>query len=442
MKARTLPIALIIAFHITALTLFVLGAGIEYPERNRGTLLTYVFILELSLLIGFLVGTRLPTYRTAKTRTGQETRPFGSLVPLLGLAVMCALFFPEIRAYTGGSFAQFADFVRNPAEAYSLMADRVAEGRDERLPLLVAKTLSSFLVVTVLPVFGFLYFRYGRHGWKLLLASVLTLLTSIFRGTDKELFDVAILLGAAWVLARCHLLTDGNLDKRVQLLSRRVTLVSGVTAVGLVAAFSFRKSQRMEGVRYACFRNTDLCFYLDSSSPIETGAAYFLRYMTQGYYGLSVSFDAEQKTAGTGVGHSRPLQYLFEQFLGIPSSPAITGQLTDLGWTSSGAWSTGYVWIANDVTLYGVPVIMTMLGLVFGISWRQVLRRPDIPSLVVCTYSIYSMIYMIGTLQVAQNGSVYIGLLFWVLIFLNRRLAKSHGREHEYRDEGPMAPVR
>lgn len=412
MGIQNLPLRLVVAFHVVVLVLFLSGIGIDYPPRNRAVLVLYIAILEGALIAGYRLGSGVRPYDLG----GVHSR-----IPLLGLAAIALLFVPNVLAYTGGGIGNFYTFLINPAEAYALAVDRASTGREERAALIAVKTIVSPLVVSVLPVLGFLYFRYRRYGKQLLAAAFLSFAISVFRGTDKEVFDVAVLVFVAWLAARAHRqIGDGK--NVLRLVSRRTVFVGAAVGGLLLAIFSYRKSERLDGVGTACFQGTPICQQISTEGSLMVGIDYFLRYLTQGYFGLSAGLDAEVQVAGTGVGHSRPMQYLFETFLGITSRPGLTDQLPALGWTDRGAWSTGYVWIANDATIYGVPVVILVTAFVFGMGWRQVCHAPDIPSLVVTCYLFYTFIYMIGNLQVAQIGDIYLGLIFWVAMYTFKRI--------------------
>lgn len=419
MSVRFAPLVVIGLLHTVGLAIFLLGVGVAYPPGNRTVLVAYILLVELAMVLGFAAGTRLALHSLnrlplAQVARRQQTERF----LLAGFLATLLIFGPEVTAYTGGQLSQFLDYLTDPRTAYQLMGEQIAGGREDRLVLILVKMVLSPLLVAVIPGLGFLYFRYRRYGRYLAAASILEFVMSVFRGTDKEIFDVAILLLFAWLAALAHR-AAGEGVRRIRLLTwqRAVTGVAAVTAI--FGAFSFRKVERTAALDLACFQNTDVCQNLQAAGQWETGLKYFSRYLTQGFYGLSVALDADVSVSGTGLGHSRPLAYLGEQYLGVMSSGGgVTEQLTSLGWTNRGAWSTGYVWIANDVTLYGVPIVILFMALIFGMAWQRVVKSPTLPAVIVAGYSFYTFFYIIGNLQVAQVGFLYVGVLLWASYFL------------------------
>ncbi|GAL24283.1 hypothetical protein JCM19239_3986 [Vibrio variabilis] len=88
-------------------------------------------------------------------------------------------------------------------------------------------------------------------------------------------------------------------------------------------------------------------------------------YLTQGYKGVSLSLN-EPFDSTYGVGHSLFLQRLFEDHLGFDiRSKTYQRKITEY-WHENIFWHSAYSYFANDVSFYGVIVVMLLLGYYFS----------------------------------------------------------------------------
>lgn len=143
-------------------------------------------------------------------------------------------------------------------------------------------------------------------------------------------------------------------------------------------------------------------------------------YVGQGYYGLSLAMQ-EPFIWTYGVGHSRILTWLTEKVMGGQYSiqdttyPSRVGR--DFGWDSKIKWSTLYSWLAGDVTFFGVPVVVFLLGRLLGLTWIDALGRNPVAVVLFCLTCL-TVFYISANAQIFQSADTvfvfYFYLLWWI----------------------------
>jgi len=330
------------------------------------------------------------------------------------LALNLAILPFNVSAYTGASLSQIPALAFDPAGAYAQMHDVVSGGRDERIELLVFKAVFSWLLVLFLPLAIILYREKRIILMTCGLAFISAFVFSVARGTDKELFDIAILVFAALLLPQERSSTA--------LPKKRVVvwpyIIGGAGLVFVLGSFVFRKSERLSQLSFHCFQNTSSCVYLNEyiGNPISFLLMMGYRYLTHGFNGLVAAVEATPSFCPF-YGHSRPLTFLAEQ-IGLNCDDSVVQQLDVLGWTSRGAWSTGFVQLGNDFGLWMVPFFFVFFGWYTRRLERVASNTGCYIAKVLFVYNIYSALYMVGNLQLAQTGDIYFGYIFWTIVML------------------------
>ncbi|MGZ5441419.1 MAG: hypothetical protein ACXW5U_03965 [Thermoanaerobaculia bacterium] len=399
--------------YIVTYTMYQGNILVQYPPRNDLLLSFYLAGCTAAILFGYLLGTLGPRWNGMNLRM----RPIANI----GLLAVIVLFIPAVKAYTGQGLQDIGRLFLDPAAAHSQMVKVIADSRDERLWLLLLKSLVSPLTVVVVPFFAYRCFHLGKDRWRFVSALLLMVLFSTFRGTDKELFDAFVLSAGAYLVAVAKW--------RKPILSPRVLkwVAAGVVLlVVAIAQFGFRKVDRLGPAAYRCLGDSDVCHSLAIGGEITNTSVTVVmlaNYLTQGYHGLAIALDGEFHT-GWGVGHSRPLRYLADR-LGLRTDGVLTDQLDRFGWATKTLWSSGLTWIANDVGFFGVPFVLGMMAMALAVAWKQATIGESELGVVIFVYLFYSFIFLPANLQLAQTGDGYIGFLVWFGLFAVGTLSPS-----------------
>lgn len=407
--ATYLPLILLALFYSTTLLMFLSDFLIEYPSRNTLALLVLLVSSWSMMGLGFHAASRFPHRR-------YPDLPLGPLADA-GLLALLILFIPSVLAYTGQPLEAAAHLLLHPAEAHAQMVETVEQSRDARLKVLVAKLIVAPLTILCIPWFAYRILKRDRQlgDWiRFGAVCIFVLGLSIYRGTDKEVFDLLILAGATALIVVAQRL---RLGWRIPV--RRVLLICLLLGATSVAIFGFRKGDRL-GVRDTrCFSPAPVCFSLsfDSRSPtlFSKTVVTLWGYATQGYYGLSVALDADFESA-YGFGHSRPLRFLAGKF-GFDPPTTITDQLPQLGWHDRALWSSALAWLANDIPFGAIPLLLAVVAGFAALSWKAAVRGSHRLSVVIFAYTFYLLIYLPANLTLAQTGDIYLAYLFWMGVF-------------------------
>lgn len=143
------------------------------------------------------------------------------------------------------------------------------------------------------------------------------------------------------------------------------------------------------------------------------GVHLMISYVTQGYEGLGQCLQLPFVWT-FGVGHSRALMEYADQYLGwdwIWERHYLWRNFYVNGRHPLVYWSTALTWIASDVTFWGVPLVVFLIGLAFGKSWRRVVQNGDPLMLALFIRIVLLVVFLPGNLQVLQGRVMWWGTM-------------------------------
>lgn len=338
------------------LLLFYFGP-VEWSGASTPSVALYV-----SLCWGlFLVGAAMAS-RSKGTPTPVAWQPRSRKMALIVMSVNAALTLFYVASTTGRSAFRAEDYSGDLGAVYADYAEYSSS-----LELSGIEQLVILAKAPLFPVALLVFIQYFRRDRLIVALFVVPLvISSLFRGTDKEIADLLILVGVAAYL-------------HGMLTWRRVVL--GMTAVvGALSLFFFRRIGRFEGDAPTCLPGSETCFNYDSFIAQELGKSaemlviFLTHYVTNGYQGLSHAFGL-QWTPNWGVGHLPPVK---SSMCGWLNQGCSTGDyqdsLTASGWDAGNRWTSVYPVLANDLSFWLVPLFMLLLGVVYARSmnmWRS-----------------------------------------------------------------------
>ncbi len=312
---------------------------------------------------------------------------FASLFNRRGPAYAAALTFVLLTAYhvhsmAGRSFLSLSSYSVDFGTIYSSYLDMLAD----RVPRTPMQELLLLLKAALFPVALYIFMAHFRTDRVLALLIVLPFIGSSFmRGTDKELFDVAIM---ALVVSHYSGMT------------RRHLLFLGLFGLVIAMLFVERKLARFSGQMPTCLPDSLACFDFDGAlakrfgTSVEIGRIIATNYLTQGYEGLSRAFDLRFEF-NYGIGHLTPVKRLLCSSASIGCGVSdFQERLKDVGWNTDFRWASVYTALANDLHWLLTPAYFAMIGRlhrVAEIDWRQS-RNPEalVSLLMVAIFFTYS----------------------------------------------------
>lgn len=435
--ALATPLALCILFLLGSAGLFFYGP-IEWPPTNRALLAIYLSFAFALIVLGFIGGIRAPAAKETPLNWLWIVATIGAIAHIL-------LLFPAAYVYTGSMPWDFVKALEDQRAAYEHMQRVLAEGMPFRGVVAGARALLGPATV-VLPALSVLL--WSRMGQRLKVVVVIGLLAlfafSIYRGTDKEVFDIALLQLSSLAVVVARYVASQNRFPGARFTA---SLVVVLLVVGMIiGSFLDRKADRVgfdaeDRVEQAqaspsmpsseasaiapafCMAGTVCSSSLNGGSTVGEVQANFAlsmvtAYAAQGYYGLSLALEQPFQSM-FGFGHSSLLTRAYTALTDDATFEhrALTTRLTEHGWDVSHQWPTAYVWLANDLGLWGAAVFVGVLAFIWGLAWKDaIFAKNDAAALVFCQLAVF-FVYLPAHAVMLQVADGYFALLAWLAIW-------------------------
>jgi hypothetical protein len=188
---------------------------------------------------------------------------------------------------------------------------------------------------------------------------------------------------------------------------------------------------------------TELC--ADSEYPLFSlldeqqtfAAAMAMSYFTQGYYGLAQALALDDFRSTWGLGNLPFAMAAYTRLTGDEEfyKRSYTYRLRELGWSDEHHWSTMIPWIANDISFPMVPVLMLVIGGLFGGSWRDAVFARNDCGVIVFLIFMLMMAYLPANSQITLVPDHLFALIVWIFIWRYTRRLRSERSEalaHRY----------
>lgn len=426
------PIALGVGYFTVSALLFFYGP-IAWPPIDQGALALFLTFAFVAIALGWSVGVRLKSKEIASS-------DWLWIALIAGAAANVLLLFPAAYVYTGSMPWDFFEALADQRSAYEKMQRVLAEGMPFRSIVAGLRVLFGPVTV-VLPILSILL--WGRMDVRLRVLTVAGLLASssfsVFRGTDKETFDVLILQGSALAVVVARYMANAALVpyRRLGAALVIVALVLGMLMnsfidrkaqrLGFDAQETVEKAARHQPVSSFCIGGvtcTDAVEAEDTAAYVQLNFALSIvtAYVAQGYYGLGLAM-AEPTQTMFGFGHSNILTRVYSSVFDDPDfqGRAVTTRLADEGWDPRYQWSTAYTWLANDFGVWGAGFVVGFIALVWGFAWKDAIYgRNDAAGVVFCLLASF-FVYLPASNQIMQTADGYFALVVWVLAWLVSR---------------------
>lgn len=409
-----LPLYFILPYLFGTLALFFLGPYV-WPLHEQWVPAVYVPACFFALAVGFRLG-------SSGTARGAGM-PWGLRFFYLGAFATLALLIPLALVYTGKLPWEVASALKDQREAYSALGAQIAETTGKRGPLVLARGLAGPFILCVLPMTALFWQRLSILQRSLGIATALAYVDlSILRGTTAPLADITVLI-ASGVLVRIGLAAQG---RGLASIFRHWKVAAVILLIGAVVVMTLvgRVEARLGGKKIDCLANSGACvdltsgFYSKLSDTAAFGAAAVAGYFSQGYYGLSLA--AEKPFIPTwGIGHSPIVGALYVQLGGDENfvNRTYTYRARWDGWSDETQWSTLMAWLANDVSLWGVPFLIWGLGWLLGRTWIDATRGRDLRAAIFFSLLMMVVFYMPANGYMFASIDTYTAFVFWWVVW-------------------------
>jgi hypothetical protein len=353
------------------------------------------------------------------------TAPLPFLSPLLVA--------PISYIYTGRPPWDALDALRDQGAAYRRLQTQLSATAGQHLDIALLRATLAPLTYAVLPL-GIL--RWRAIGWAGRIAVVVTALCSIvfsiMRGTDKEIADLFVVGASAAFVSYGRSWASGRRGAGLLRRHWRWGLAAIVFVLVAQGLYTERKDERLNAGRVArntvCANATHICADLDNPwiawlPPRQRfGVTLFILSACSGYYGLDLAL-GEPFESSFGVGHSPVTLTVYEAITKdlTPHRRTYTYRNGDNEWSEDYYWSTLATWIANDVGFPGAVLVLGVVGLLWGLWWREAAAGMSDPAAVLFALATTMMVYFPANNQVFLVADGYVVFAVWIAIWLWHR---------------------
>lgn len=434
------PIRAALAFSMLTYLLFVFGVW-DFPGRRSLQLAAWVLMFNVAMFAGFRAGVR------KSHRIPARSSPRAAVCVLENLLsaafwVTLITFLPRLVIET-----QLYDL-----EVGSLIS-RVQVGLNDALGVYqrrasLVQPPGLWVYVNYLCVAtGFITWLYTPLAilfWHRLSATrrlltvmfwASTVVSATARGQNFGVFDLGIRIVVFFLVQRYFVVREAlepNHDVTPSSSSKRRRFRTGhaAAAVALGAAMIgfFANTMRSRvgdrfdrllaiGGQYVAIDQQSLIwmFCPDGLKPI---CATLLAYVTHGYVGLGLSLRMPFDST-LGLGNSLFLIDNAKQMFGIDLlSLTYQDKVFDLyGYHYSILWHTAYSWIANDVSFWGVPIVLFCIFHIFGSAWSDFVLTRNILGVLFLAPMATMIIFISANNQLMSNpnslAAMIVLTLYW-----------------------------
>jgi len=424
---QRLPIRLVLGYVAATVFVFVYGP-FDWPIDNWAVLFGFLAATMLALWLGF---------RWAVARTAAETS-FGGWrhVVVLGAAASVIILFVAAPVYTGRMPWQVLDALRDPYDAYRNLQDQLELTAGTRGPIALARILTWPLVFAVLPL-GILHWAAMGAGLRALVLVTVgaIVVSSILRSTDREIADMIAVSGGAGLVLFARKMVHDGLTLRALLRRYLVVIAAGIVLLGVAASlFAERKEDRYVFKHAICLAGdenvpTEICAdfnhpwfsLLDDRERFTASMA--AAYFAQGYYGLALALSLDDFRSTWGLGNAPFAMAAYASWTGDEElyKRSYTYRLRELGWNADHHFNTMFPWIANDISFPLVPVLMLLIGGMFGASWRDAVFGRNDCAVIVFAIFLIMMGYLPANSQITLAPDHVFSLAAWLYAWRRTR---------------------
>lgn len=342
---------------------------------NLTTLILFISLAFAGLYMGYYIGIgRLSTYYNRSVTSHFGDNPYHSLLVITGAIYFTIWALNQFYDFGATGPTNIIEAIRSPGEAYKRKFDVYAERMDTGQVSSVGQVLVilSILYAIFVPLAVASWPRLNRYiQVSVVGASIVYIASFLFIGTLKGIGDIVLFLaaGVAVVLARQNVSSARRVDRT------RTYVMIGLAGFAFFTYMAVNQVQRAEqfGVSESGIVGdiSDTLLVRTIGQDAAFGVFQTLAYPSHGYRGLAYSLEQPFEFSH-GAGFSQAYESYRLQFLGGEDNryltyPSRSEQRT--GWPAGMYWSTIFPWLASDLSFYGVPIFMMLMGFIFARLW-------------------------------------------------------------------------
>lgn len=377
-KTLFAPIRFSLLYLLATFGLFLIS-NLVSDVPNLGTLIGFIVLSFGGLYLGYYMGIgRLSAHYKHPQTPRFGDRPYHRWLVVAGALYFTVWAINQFYDFGATDVASIIRAILSPGEAYKAKFDVFSEREDTEQVSRVVQILIllSILYAVFLPLAVVSWTRLNTFiKTTVIVAVALYIASFLFIGTMKGIGDIVLFLmtGVAVILARQSLSSGRRIDR-----TRAYTLI-GLAGFAFLTYMAINQVQRAEqfGVSESGIVGdiSDTFLVRAIGQDAAFGVYQTLAYPSHGYRGLAYSLEQPFEFSH-GAGLSQAYESYRVQFLGGEDNRYLTypfraEQMT--GWPAGMYWSTIFPWLASDLSFYGVPIFMIVMGFIFARLWMACL---------------------------------------------------------------------
>lgn len=234
-------------------------------------------------------------------------------------------------------------------------------------------------------------------------------------GTRKGIFDV-IIISFFLIIAKTPKLITVKSERRKVL---PIIVIAIVLFLGyFTISGASRKGYEMNEISSTIITQDIKPGYRDLPDWALFSLCSIESYLCQGYYALSKGLEIGVKPLT--FGGSGWFTIMLMRKIGYDPEPyTYMASLESFGIDRSVNWHTMYLWLANDVSFFGVPFLVFIIGFLFARSWLDVVEERNQASYPFFALMLIMVFYFYANNQVLSFS--FMPFVFWLIFYLFTR---------------------
>lgn len=424
------PILIAIIYSLATIYLFEFGV-VNFNVHDKFLLYFFLFFAHVGMLLGYFLGMHSKNY--APNPNARDGKILLRTIYKYSFIVCLITFLPSFMVDTHTYSFNFSNLISNIQLGLSdssvlYNANRSVENVSGIWKIInIGLVLTGFVRWTFYPLSIYLWAELKRyHKVFFFIFAFFYLASFLTTGTTAGVFTISYLTVAPFVMKAAKQKYYHELEFGRKKISGKTRLIRLIAIVVGVSASLWVFSNNMESrLGWKTIGGNWSSFPWNIVPDSMKTAVYWLTgYVAQGYEALSYCIDLPF-TPTFGLGGSWFLIQNFSSLLNIKILDyTYLGKAEAFGYGAYHNWHTVYVWLANDVSFVGVPILLSVLFYLMAQSWRDYLEKNDPFAFVFMTIMGFFCLYISANNTVFTHSDTLFA--FWIALYLWKHLKKQY----------------
>lgn len=420
------PLYIILGFNILTLLLFVI-APYDWSRGNPLLVIIYLLINYFFIFLGYRAGINKGLKRKIHsnkifTKVNTKITSFIFIFYLLTFPIKYAYLLRFQFFDFSGMFTYLSIGFFDPQLGYNLS---VEDNRPHTVSWFIFTLIS--IVNQLVFIFGFLRWRHLKFTFKVIF--IFFLILELFywfgRGTG---FGVISLVTT---FAVCFFIQQKS--KKINL---KIALTYFILFITVLFFYGSLKEQRAGNNKLDLqnfshgLASVDENHYIFDIIPNSIKQTYMhsTSYLTQGYYHLGLSMSLKRNFTSTYLFGNNPATLNVANTFGVDlwKDTYMYKLKLESGVDDVGKWHSSYLWYANDVSFYGVPIIMFILSYFLSFAYVLILKFDDLLSKFIFVIILNMFIYSFANNTYLYHHFYSLSVILIIWYFTRVKLIKSN----------------